>query len=42
MLLNVKEYKLNSYYNYKEGDIQPIKLNRNEKFGDYCFLLGIN
>ena len=42
MLLDGKEYKLNSYYNYKEGDIQPIKLNRNEKFGDYCFLLGIN
>ena len=42
MLLDGKEYKLNSDYNYKEGDIQPIKLNRNEKFGDYCYLLGIN
>ena len=38
MLLDGKEYKLNSYYNYKEGDIQPIKLNGNEKFGDYWII----
>ena len=38
MILDGKEYKLKSDYNYKKGDIQPIKLNGNEKFGDYWII----
>ena len=38
MILDGKEYKLNSDYNYKEGDIQPINVNGTEKFGDYWII----